>query len=300
MRIGIVGGGAIGLLASSYLSRNHSVSVYVRRQDQKEAINTYGLYRDGMQYLKNIQAKLIGELRREEAYIICVKQTHLKQVLPNLENIVDNAPVLFLQNGMGHLEYAKEALYPTYVGTVEHGALRRNDHSIQHTGKGHIKVASYTGDTNMLSYLVNQMNENTFPVYMVEKWDQLLKGKLIINAIINPLTALFHVRNGCILTVPHIKILARSLCREAASVLDLDDNEAWESVRMVVLNTRENMSSMLEDIQKQRETENDAITGYILRNSKQDIPNTAFIYHAIKAKESLFCSTEKNSGIPNQ
>ena len=36
MNIGVIGGGAIGLLVSSYLSTFHDVTVYVYRETQKK------------------------------------------------------------------------------------------------------------------------------------------------------------------------------------------------------------------------------------------------------------------------
>ncbi|HLQ71767.1 MAG TPA: ketopantoate reductase C-terminal domain-containing protein, partial [Bacillota bacterium] len=156
-----------------------------------------------------------------------------------------------------------------------------------------IKVASYSGNSETLFNLVHEMDEPSFPFHLYEEWEPLLKEKLIINTVINPLTALFRIKNGYILKVPHIERLAYLLCKEAAFVLNLDFQKAWGKVRAVVDNTGENISSMLSDVNKRRETEIDAITGYILRNSKETIPNTAFIYDAIKAIESLYMTNEE-------
>lgn len=288
MNIGIIGGGSIGLLIGSYLSKKHSITIYVRRLEQKKVINTYGVYRDGMQCKKNIQAMLAHEMEQEDVYILCVKQPHIKQVLSKLHTVVNDKPVIFLQNGMGHLEHVKDVTYPTFVGTVEHGAMKIDDYRITHTGKGLIKVASYSGDDDMLSYLIGAMDGKTFPIQMFGEWESLLKEKLIINAVINPLTALFDVKNGYILKVPHIERLAYLLCKEAALVLGLDHKEAWKKVRNVVCNTSENVSSMVNDIKRHQETEIDAITGYILRYCKEEAPHTTFIYHSIKAIEDIY------------
>jgi len=293
MDIGVVGGGAIGLMISSYLANKHTVTIYVRRHEQKKSINTFGLYRDGVRCKKNIKAYLIHEMKREEVYLVCVKQPQIKHVLPAIHAMVNNEPVLFLQNGMGHLEQVGNAKYPILVGIVEHGAIKLNDYSVKHIGRGTIKVAPYNKDADMLSYLVEKLDEKSFPVRMFKEWESLLKEKLIINAVINPLTALFHVRNGYILKVPHIKKLAYLLCMEAASVLKLDPDKSWESVKNVASNTSENISSMLNDIKNDQKTEIEAITGYIMRNSNKEIPNTAFIYHSIKALEDCYRYIEK-------
>src|SRR5699024_3668933 len=110
--------------------------------------------------------------------------------------------------------------YPIFVGVVEHGALKRSDYQINHTGKGLIKVASYNGDQHMLSCIVDAFDKKSFPFYMITDWDLMLKEKLIVNAVINPLTALFQVKNGSILKIAHMETLAYLLCKEAASVLE--------------------------------------------------------------------------------
>jgi 2-dehydropantoate 2-reductase len=43
---------------------------------------------------------------------------------------------------------------------------------------------------------------------------------------------------------------------------------------------------MWKDIKEGRQTENDAISGYLLQHAKMDIPYTAFVYHSIKTLET--------------
>ena len=39
MKIGVIGGGAIGLLFSYYLSEHHSISLYVHSKEQFDSMN---------------------------------------------------------------------------------------------------------------------------------------------------------------------------------------------------------------------------------------------------------------------
>ena len=50
MRIGIIGGGAIGLLFANYLSENHDVTIFTRTKEQAELLN-----RDGLNFIVNGQ-----------------------------------------------------------------------------------------------------------------------------------------------------------------------------------------------------------------------------------------------------
>ena len=93
-------------------------------------------------------------------------------------------------------------------------------------------------------------------------------AKLLVNAAINPLTAIFRVRNGELLTPPHALWLA-ALVREAwpvlrAEGLTLDETAAHAHVRSIAHATAANRASMLQDVLAGRRTEIDAITGALV------------------------------------
>src|SRR5690625_4960675 len=133
MRIGIIGGGSIGLLVSSLLSLKHKnkfkITIYVRRYEQKQSINQNGLVLNQSEKTQ-VRSMLINDLEKEDYLFICVKQTHIESLLPFLKRKVDGAPLIFLQNGMGHIEFIQSLHNPIFVGVVEHGALRISDHEV--------------------------------------------------------------------------------------------------------------------------------------------------------------------------
>lgn len=129
------------------------------------------------------------------------------------------------------------------------------------------------------------MHQSDFPVKTFADWELLLYEKLIVNAVINPLTALFDITNGEILKNVHIQKLANEICGEVSFVLNLDFNEQWNRVQAIAERTGDNVSSMLKDIRGDKQTEIEAILGYIMRQSKEPIPYTSFIYRSIKALE---------------
>lgn len=284
MNIGIIGGGSIGLLVGSFLSLNHQVTIYVRREEQKQKINTNGLMINDAN-VSLIKTLLINEIEKEDCLIVCVKQPQLSSVLPSIQNIQNNIPIIFLQNGMGHTKCFEMFDNPLYVGVVEHGAIRKNDNHVIHTGKGLIRLAPYQGDENQFHHLVKELNLPTFPFKSASNWRDLLYEKLIVNAVINPLTTLFNVKNRMILDNPYICLLAKQLCKEAADTLHLNYTNEWQRVQKIAKATGNNISSMLADINNKQKTELEAITGYLLKESKQEMPFTSFIYNSIKALE---------------
>src|SRR5690625_338868 len=285
MKIGIISGGSTGLLLSSYLCEHHNVTLYVRRQEQKEALNEYGLFLSNMETPFVIHTRLIEEIEEEDCFIICVKQHQIRDVLPHLHTINRQVPFLFLQNGMGHLEKIEELNNDIYVGVIEHGALRESDFCVNHTGKGKIKIATYRGHDEILPILIEKLNQPNFPVVISIDWEKLLANKLMVNAVINPITTLFHVPNKEVLTNPYLHHLAEQLCYEAATVLHLEYKTEFEKVKKIARQTGENKSSMLTDIENLRQTEIDSISGYIIENSHSAVPYTSFVYNGIKAIE---------------
>lgn len=94
-------------------------------------------------------------------------------------------------------------------------------------------------------------------------------AKLLVNAAINPLAAIFQCRNGELLDAQRGQLLD-ALVKEAwpvlhAAGLQLDAHAALARVRAVAQDTASNRASMLQDILAGRPTEIDAITGAVLR-----------------------------------
>lgn len=295
MKVGVIGGGAIGLLVSSHLAEKHQVTLYVRRESQAAKINENGLTLYGACKQIAIKSALTVNMKSEDCLIVCVKQSHIYSLIPELSNADEHTPVIFLQNGMGHTEFISDLKQPLILGVVDHGALKIDDHTVSHTGKGSIQLAPFqkVADT-MLDDMVLKLNQPDFIVRRENDWFQLLIKKLIINAVINPVTALFEVRNAEIIRNPYIFKIAKEICQETVAVLDMDFDSEWDRVQKVADMTGNNLSSMLKDIQENRKTELEGITGYIMKNSKgREIPYTTFIYNSIKA-------IERKKGISEQ
>jgi 2-dehydropantoate 2-reductase len=92
---------------------------------------------------------------------------------------------------------------------------------------------------------------------------------LVINASINPLTAILNFPNGDLLTSPTARILMGLIANEAARVsfkmgVKLPYLDPVLVVESVAQNTARNISSMLKDILRGGPTEIDAINGAIV------------------------------------
>jgi 2-dehydropantoate 2-reductase len=116
--------------------------------------------------------------------------------------------------------------------------------------------------------------------------------KLLANVCLNPVTALFRVRNGALREPPYA-ILAEALALEAAPVLRAEGLAitaagAIARVMEVARTTARNRSSMLQDLLAGRRTENDHLTGALLRLARRHrlaVPTHAALHRLIHVIE---------------
>ncbi|RCW70812.1 2-dehydropantoate 2-reductase [Saliterribacillus persicus] len=292
MRIGIIGGGAIGLLFSTLLLEdNHEVFLYVKSADQKNTINRKGIRRLSDSAIFFPKVELTKNLSEHDLFINCTKQYDLQESLIEYSNQKINSPILFIQNGMTHVRLMDQFLNKNtvFIGICEHGAQKKNKHEVAHTGKGSLKVSLYHGSIFSLKSIIQKLHTTIFPITLCDDLFPILHEKLLINAVVNPLTALFHVQNKELLEDQHLLFLAKTINEEVCGVLKMNSSNSWEKVEKVIHNTGENRSSMLMDIINGRKTELEAIIGYIREKAKNEnikTPFLYFLYHAVKTLES--------------
>ncbi len=214
MKINVIGGGANRLLAAAKLGRFHDVRLLTRTREQSDEITVKGLHLgDEVITVEALPAADWQDLGQPDVWIVCVKQYDLQAIWEKLK-LHANAAVVFLQNGMNHTDFLQEEDfdYPIIVGSVEHGALRINSHTVEHTGEAAIRLADLSD--HYAEVLVNQLNKPDFPILFEQNWHMMLGTKLIANAVINPLTAIYRVKNGELLEHPAFERIAKVLCKE--------------------------------------------------------------------------------------
>lgn len=292
MKIGIIGGGSIGLLFSYYLSLHNEVSIYTRTQEQADLINEHGLHlvKGGIEQDScQVAAAPIHAWRgNEDLTVIAVKQYQLSGLLSDL---IDKAKgsILFLQNGYGHIKFLSElAADEIYVGSVEHGAVRVNGYTVQHNGMGVTRTAVFRGNAGVLRELTT-IAPSVFPFILEPDYKEMLIKKLVVNAVINPLTAILKVKNGDLVQNTYYFEIFKQMFEECAFILELPNREQYfNNLKAVCEKTANNHSSMYKDIENGRQTEIDAILGYLLelaRSKNKTAPLIHNYYYCIKGKE---------------
>lgn len=309
MAVSIIGAGSIGLLFAAYLKKvNVDVTLYTRTKEQADTLRREGLYllRDGNEQHVPLRAKMLesDEVIDDEIIVVTVKQYQLNDIKQILRKNSKGKIFLFVQNGFGHLSLLSDLTgCHILLGIVEHGAKKIAANQVMHTGIGKTNVAYFTNNENLAEpAFLRRWAHPHFSFEYQTDWYEMAAYKLVANAVINPLTAIFRVKNGQLLSNPFLHDLMRALCFETVQVLQLNQDHLWEYVVNICKQTAANESSMYRDIQAKRLTEIDAINGYIIERAKKDnrnAPFTTFVYNSIKALEYENRLTDKKEGRQN-
>jgi 2-dehydropantoate 2-reductase len=270
----IAGTGALACLFAARLSSaGNKVTMLGTWPEGLAALRKYGvrlLELDGSSHQYSVEV-LDGSAARGNFMqcLVLVKSWQTERVAGQLGKCLsENGVVLTLQNGLGNDEILKAALNPDRVlsGVTTVGARMLEPGYVQCTGSGKV----FLGAHPHLGGMPEILQKAGFPVEVVTDPVSLLWGKLVINAAINPLTALLRVTNGELLDRPAARELLAQAAHEAASVarmqgINLPYPDPVLAVEEVARNTSGNYSSMLQDVMRGAVTEIEAINGAIVR-----------------------------------
>ncbi len=178
------------------------------------------------------------------------------------------------QHQLGTIEQVLPLLGPAqglWFLTTTHAALRRAD-TLTHTGQGQSVLSALNSAALPYQAAVQPvMDQALGPLRCVADIQPYLWQKLAINAVINPLTAIYNCPNGELAKTrwqPQIASIVQEVCQVAGrSGCALAFAPTLQSVQQVIARTAQNFSSMQQDIAHQRRTEIDAINGYVVRQA---------------------------------
>jgi 2-dehydropantoate 2-reductase len=205
--------------------------------------------------------------------MVLVKSWQTERTVHQVEGCISaDGIVLTLQNGLGNYEVLSQSLGKERValGVTTVGARMLEPGYAQYTGTG---VVSIEASQNLWG--IDELLEKArFIVEVVSDPISLLWGKLVINAAINPLTAILRVPNGELLERPSTRELLAEAALEAAKVVEalgikLPYADPVTAVEDVARKTATNLSSMLQDVLGGRTTEIEAISGAIVQHGEK-------------------------------
>jgi len=207
-------------------------------------------------------------------------------------------------NGLGLIEIVEDYWPDKSIiqANITHGVYLTNSQLV-HAGLGETWLGDFGHNhpSSNSEKITTQLNQALPKVSWDNNHKQRLLLKLITNAIINPITALNNQPNDFLLMpnrsldnqsnlnlslIPQAEALLEEMCPLLNKLLPTLN---FETIRQAIIQvawlTRENISSMLQDIRAERPTEIDFINGYLAKKAESyqlTLPENEKIIHKIK------------------
>src|SRR5690625_7626751 len=114
---------------------------------------------------------------------------------------------MIIKNGLEHINYINKYNLEAILGIVEHGAVKLSDQKVDQLGHGVIKISPYQSLTNESINKMNQLKNSKLNIILFDDCKTISYEKLVINGVINPLTAIFNVTIGEFINNIHLNKL---------------------------------------------------------------------------------------------
>lgn len=300
MKITVLGCGALGQLwLSALYQQGHDVQGWIRIPQPFCAVNV--ISPEGVAFNRNMPTNDPEHLAQSELLLVTLKAWQVSSAVSALMPMLnDNCTILLLHNGMGTVDELPANRLAILQGATTHAA-RHEGNAIMHVASGMTHIGPVTPRGAAHSALADTLHHALPDVAWHDNIRPSLWNKLVVNCVINPLTALHECTNGDLIAFPD---QIEQICLEVAQVMAIEGYEIHSEsllsfVYQVIDTTAANHSSMLQDIRHQRHTEIDYITGYVLRRGRKhglSLPVNTRIFEQIKRKENDY--ERISSGLP--
>jgi len=301
MRILVVGAGALGLLFAGILERHGGeVAVLTRRREAAEAIasmgvevvSRYGAWTSWPECSNDVRIA-----RDIDVALICVKSYDTAEVAVRISKYLpEDCLVVTVQNGYNNVATLVSIFsqHRVVAGYTMQASTLLGLNKVYHAYDGETALGGHPltkTDYESIRGVAEEFSRHGLRSLVLEDIYPELVVKLVINSIINPLTAILGVRNGVLARLGSLAPLVEGLIREGSTFAEalgvqLSVEELRERVFDAMEATAENKSSMLQDVERGRMTEVEFINGAIsevLRATGRPAPLNAALTTLVKA-----------------
>ncbi len=283
MKIAVIGAGAMGSLFGGLLTEaGNDVWLYDVWKTHVDTVNADGLMLEREDRSRNVTIRATTnpqKIGHAELVIIFVKSTQTQKAAQTATLLAGTQGfVMTLQNGMGNADTIATVIDPHRIlaGTTSHGATLLGPGRIRHSGSGPTVVGLWSSSQagfKRAREFASVLSSAGFETQVTEDVRHIIWDKLLVNIGINALTALTGIQNGEILDLETTQELSRAAVAEAVSVAKAQGIEVRQDpvghVFKIAAATAVNRSSMGQDIDNRRQTEIDALNGFIVREARR-------------------------------
>ena len=297
-RIFILGAGAIGSIYGAILSEKADVSL-VGNKAHVEAINAGGLtiVGDTKRVFFPRAATEIKSIPEKALILLTTKTYDSAEAIKRIRKLLKkDTVILVLQNGIGSEEIVRQLV-------AERGIVLRGltTMAAEFLKPGRIKF--WSGETIIESHsdsrkIVSIFNQCGLKSRLSNNINTEVWNKLVLNCVVNPLTALFHLRN-CEILGESLRNVRHSIVRECVKVAEAEGIVLPQQLAGTIdkqLAHYTNFSSMYQDLAKGNRTEIDFLNGKIVELGKKHHIQTPVNETLVSFIKFL----EREDGIPRE
>ena len=273
MEVLVFGAGALGSLVGGLLARAHDVTL-VGRDPHVRRIRADGLRIDGeLDVRVRPRAVTDGTDRAADLALVTTKAYDTDAAARALAS-GEHGAVCPLQNGLTEERLAAALDATVLAGTASYGARLAEPGRVTCAGTGEVVVGARSGGPSPSAERVGEAFAAAgVEAVVAEDMPARRFEKLAVNAGVNGPSALARAENGPTVDGPAGDV-GREAARETARVaraagVGLADADAVAAVERVAADTAANRSSMLEDVERGRRTEVDAIYGAVVDRAEK-------------------------------
>lgn len=356
-RIHILGPGNIGRLYAAHLSLTHPVTLILHRRELLDAWRGIELSRQGVvtlyhhnisvEYWDDADASHEGwharDIGRVENLVVATKADAALAQVDRLRGHLDaRSTVAFAQNGMSRMwpphgpacaahRWGKDS--PAFAACITtHGVLSRGPFRSEHASVADAKVGlvlpggseDASGSNGLVDAIASAPGLLSQRVSRADLWILQLE-KLVVNSVVNPLTAVVRCKNGVLFAdedegAVYVRVMDRLLretsavCRALAqhpsiaegilpggSGAKLDERFSFAALRRMLWavgrKVADNTSSMLQDVRAGKTTEVREFNGWIVdtarflegegAGSRLDVSAHQALIHLVESGQTL-------------
>lgn len=282
-RVVVFGAGAMGSWLGAILHHaGHDVTL-VARSDHAAIVNARGLTLSGKtEIAAKVRAVTRADAPAPDVLLVTVKAFDTAKAAQEMRPLVGpRTAIVSAQNGLGNVETLAEAYDDrrVFAAVTTHGVTYVEPGHVRHAGTGYFRIGSPFNEHAAAEALAKVFQSALPDAEHSGRIVGELWAKVVVNAAINPLTAITGLRNGSLLEVPALRELMMLAAEEVVEVAKADgaplpEDDLLLRARRVAELTAHNKSSMLQDIERGRRTEIEAICGEVVERGRRHAVDT--------------------------
>ncbi|SFR41226.1 ketopantoate reductase [Marinobacter daqiaonensis] len=276
--IAILGAGSLGRLLSALLPPERTG--FIRRPGKTTPPTLEYRFSSVDGDTRPVTRSWLDESRhRIGLLLVTTKAGHTLDALDAvMDRLPGECPVVLFQNGMGSQQWVagRWPERPILAASTTEAAHRPMPEQLVHAATGYTWVGPLTpAAVPCTDRVVRELTLTGLDVRADAQISERLWEKLVINAGINPFTAILDCPNGDILDAPLFTRNIDGLCLELRALMAAEGMTApsastlRQRIERVAGATARNTSSMRGDILNRRPTEIDYINGYVVRRARE-------------------------------